>query len=624
MRSLRPEFVGLVSVLSASVAIAAGAGWIIPGYGKRPIDAVEAFGARTAEHPVHGRALEDVWIARSCADLERGFSMPAANDREARESRSVKRECEALRMLMSAQEPKQSQLSGWELTEKSFAELPDCFVPMFRDEEPVDAVGKSWKASAPKAEVAKLPNGLRVVDSGEVAYSTFLQLLGRADFNDDGFEDVLLSTDWQLTGGTLGSGALVILTKKPGDKVLRVVRDGEGRCKPSVPEAVPCSEKAVARARAEFQRRYDAKEYASAYEFLDAFLAACGGEAKGLSGNWMRNDLALTAHHLGRDAHGLDLLLSAGLQSNDSPEDDRLIKAVEANRALCTKSLRCTAKQIAAARNEFSKTLAKKDPQSALARLDSFVKGCEGSGDANALAWAYSDLALTASKVGDTTGCSAYLDLADRLPLGEGEGDGDAKVLGAIATNRKRCPRPEPIPVSTPITAAPWTGTKTPATGGSIKLTWVGHCEGDLATAKLVSREEAPTTKGPFCVKFDVAAFDPNGFNDAEVEGPKWDSMRSAMLLIETPDASPVTVTLGGEERIPKCEECESSCLAVKSKKKLGATASATPVGGRYLFDATASVKDWRLASLLLDASVSQGSTTAKASLELSQWARCM
>ncbi len=56
-----------------------------------------------------------------------------------------------------------------------------------------------------------------------------------------------------------------------------------------------------AQRRANFQSQYDAKDYRRAYETLDAFYKQCGNFLHWMTLDDVRNDLAVTLHHLGRD-----------------------------------------------------------------------------------------------------------------------------------------------------------------------------------------------------------------------------------------------------------------------------------------------------------------------------------
>lgn len=440
---MKKTLAALLVILSSPLAFAA-AEWTLD------VKAAETFGKPGAFSPSPvADSNGGAFLASSCADLARGFHLPAATNLDMRESAVLTEECAALKLQLSARQPKKAAFESWALTEKSLDELPPCFEPMVSpDEKASDPGTKSLRQSSKTARASAEGGALRISDDG---YSARVRIAGRGDVNGDGLDDVILRSDWALEGGTLGGSSTFVLTRKPGESVLRVLSDSGGRClASSLPAPIMCGEATGKRIRAEFQKRYDKKDYASAYELVDGFLEACDQDLPTLSRSWLRNDLALTAHHLGRDARCLEIAADAGLQDVGTPEEAALQKAVEANLALCEKSIRCKAPQVTTARSAFKKLLDKGDAKSATASLDAFMKGCDGSVERVAHAWALSDLAFAANKAGDKDACSGYLDVAERIPLDEG----DDRVAGALAANRKNCPRPKPIAVSTPVAPA--------------------------------------------------------------------------------------------------------------------------------------------------------------------------
>ncbi len=98
--------------------------------------------------------------------------------------------------------------------------------------------------------------------------------------------------------------------------------------------------------RANFKSQYDAKDYAHAYETLNAFYRQCGDFLHWMTVDDVRNDLAVTQHHLGRDDACLAILKdnTVGTESGDvnlPPGDQEAFretaKATWFNLKLCAK-----------------------------------------------------------------------------------------------------------------------------------------------------------------------------------------------------------------------------------------------------------------------------------------------
>lgn len=446
------------------LAAAAAASWKIPVYDKTPFQAVEEYGDRDAlDVPLSDGTKTDL-RARSCADLDRApkpYALLAGTDEEKQAAETVKNGCAELRLLLSAKAPKKA--AGTTFSGSPLDEFPPCFAPVLKPVQAVDVVGKTWRSSSKTLEVnAESDHTLFVRDPGN-AWSSVVRLIGRADFNGDGIDDILLRNAWKLADGATSGVSHVVLSRKAGAVQHRVVFDSSGRCTASMPAPAVCSPETIVTMRREFQKRYDAKEYASAYEFLDTFHEACRNRVSNVPRDywgmrWIANDLAITAHHLGRDARCLELTRGAAFQ--DAPKGaEKFVAALDANRKLCEASLRCDAKKIAEARDAFGKEMAKNDLQAATAGLVAFTDGCEGSADPSAIALAYTDIASAANQAGDAAACSTWLDRAERLGLrGDAEDDAKSGAAKEISATRTSCPRPEPAPISTPMTAAPWAG----------------------------------------------------------------------------------------------------------------------------------------------------------------------
>ena len=110
-----------------------------------------------------------------------------------------------------------------------------------------------------------------------------------------------------------------------------------------------CRASAVKKTRAAFKKLYDRKAYAEARDTLRPLLDTCRELLGTFDEHWIRNDLAVTLHHLNDDAACLQTL--EPVRSYAEADDDelgagepayresylRLARATRANLKLCTK-----------------------------------------------------------------------------------------------------------------------------------------------------------------------------------------------------------------------------------------------------------------------------------------------
>jgi hypothetical protein len=124
-----------------------------------------------------------------------------------------KHPCATLEHLGRAKPSKQSFLADYHFSASSLADFPDC----------VDA-GSKTKVTAVR------PHGFTFADD---AQEVVLELVAWGDWNGDGIEDVLANVGTYAVGGTLRTYTNVTFTRKAGEKVFRVVKEGgqSGDCR---------------------------------------------------------------------------------------------------------------------------------------------------------------------------------------------------------------------------------------------------------------------------------------------------------------------------------------------------------------------------------------------------------
>ena len=112
-----------------------------------------------------------------------------------------------------------------------------------------------------------------------------------------------------------------------------------------------CVAHAVKKARDEFRRAYDRKDYAKAQALLDPVLRDCRRALEPVTEGWIRNDLALTQYRRGNAAEcrrTLAPLATDAAKTDDAIQEDRLpndaapyiavVKAARTNLKLCAAS----------------------------------------------------------------------------------------------------------------------------------------------------------------------------------------------------------------------------------------------------------------------------------------------
>ncbi len=175
-------------------------------------------------------------LAPNCATMidlaEKGYSSAGSSNDIAVQTFFMA-ECEALRYLKNAQPAKRSYLAGFVLDRKAFQ-----FLPHLAFYGP-SCGGACWQYYAneerrPMGEPEPLIE-FDIISDHEMTFKTDTDLakmaiLARADFNHDGFDDVLLRSSAYMLHGTWGATDLFLLTRDAPEGVLRVVNPDRHLC----------------------------------------------------------------------------------------------------------------------------------------------------------------------------------------------------------------------------------------------------------------------------------------------------------------------------------------------------------------------------------------------------------
>jgi hypothetical protein len=181
---------------------------------------------------VDGRRLSA--YANSCRSLKNivaeGFE--AAIGREYRVQLSRLAECRAIETLGHAQPARRSFVRNFVLDEDALYSMP---API--DGASCDFVcrqyyahkkGVSWSAFETMDPIEKLDaNTIKVPEYG---WARKIQLVGRADVDGDGVEDLMLLIDSWATRGTAASTEFFVLTRHSTDSVLRILNPDQYLC----------------------------------------------------------------------------------------------------------------------------------------------------------------------------------------------------------------------------------------------------------------------------------------------------------------------------------------------------------------------------------------------------------
>ncbi len=142
-------------------------------------------------------------------------------------------ECEALQSLKDALPAKRSYLRGFILNREAFQFLPHMV------DFGISCSSICWQYYAneehiPMGEPEPLIE-FDIVSDHEIAFKTDLdggrmEILARADFNRDGFDDILLRSKAYVFDGTWGATDLFLLTRDAPESVLRVVNPDRYLC----------------------------------------------------------------------------------------------------------------------------------------------------------------------------------------------------------------------------------------------------------------------------------------------------------------------------------------------------------------------------------------------------------
>lgn len=142
--------------------------------------------------------------------------------------------CRILRDLKRAKPAQRSYLKDFQLNETALNVLPPT-VGFSADDGTFDsrnkaaARGISWKQYDPRVRAVTTPGTLELeifepfmeeAGDGKLSY---LQIMARADFDGDGFEDIIIRSEEMITDGSFADTKLFLLTKMRQDLAMKIL-----------------------------------------------------------------------------------------------------------------------------------------------------------------------------------------------------------------------------------------------------------------------------------------------------------------------------------------------------------------------------------------------------------------
>jgi hypothetical protein len=282
-----------------------------------------------------GRVTRKVTCANLAAARRDGLAPAATTNVDIKASLGFEADCAVQEHLAAARPAQTSALAGWTFSKDSLAELPACFDNLGEDgylalESKAASAGTSWQSWAPSTQIVRA-DPLKL----EVKGSWQLTLEARADMDGGGREEALIHVVQSADGGTWGLSSWALLTRLPGERVLRVVDGSWLACQPNASAPAPdCSGDAADAARAAFQGLFQKKSYGEAASLLQGFRTRCAKKMPLLHEGWIRSDLALADHAGGNDAACRAML--AEPDPADYIYSDPLQAALKNDRVLCS------------------------------------------------------------------------------------------------------------------------------------------------------------------------------------------------------------------------------------------------------------------------------------------------
>ena len=247
--------------------------------------------------------------------------------------------CYQLMKIVFARPSREGELHGYRFSRSSLDDLPPCLaqacggVPRSKPAQEATLAGGSWRQFSPGATVTPSTEGhLEITDNDQ---SVSLDLVAWGDFYGDGREEMLVEVESHALEGECRAYGDVLLSRRPGDHVARIVDSSTDDCPVTRDTKFPtCDPSALKERRQRFKTLYASGAFKEAAAVADALARDCLDVLPSEQQHWALSDLALAAFRAGdRRTCMWALGRSAGVA--EPPVAEKLKAALEHNRAAC-------------------------------------------------------------------------------------------------------------------------------------------------------------------------------------------------------------------------------------------------------------------------------------------------
>ena len=248
--------------------------------------------------------------------------------------------CYMLMKIVFARPSRDGELHDYRFSRQSLDDLPPCLaqacgaVPRSKPAQDATLAGGSWRQFSPGATVTPSTGGhLEITDNDQ---NISLDLVAWGDFFGDGHQELLVGVETHALEGECRAYGEVLLSRRPGDHVDRIVDSGSEDCPLTRDTHFPaCDPAAMKDRRQRFKNLYASGAFKQAADVAGELVRECLDVLPSEQQHWALSELALAAFRAG-DRPGCLAALKRSAAAEEPPVAEKLKAALEHNRAACT------------------------------------------------------------------------------------------------------------------------------------------------------------------------------------------------------------------------------------------------------------------------------------------------
>jgi hypothetical protein len=248
--------------------------------------------------------------------------------------------CSMLMKIVNARASRDGELHDYRFSRQSLDDLPPCLaqacaaVPRSKPAQDAALAGGSWRQFSPEAKVTQASDGhLEISDNDQ---NISLDLVAWGDFYHDGHEEILVGIETHALEGECRAYGDLLLTRRPGDHVERIVDAGTEDCPVTRDVHFPaCDAAGLKDRRQRFKALYAAGAFKDAAAVAEALTRDCLDVLPSEQQHWALSDLALATFRAG-DRRTCLSALRRSAAAPEPPVAEKLKAALEHNRAACS------------------------------------------------------------------------------------------------------------------------------------------------------------------------------------------------------------------------------------------------------------------------------------------------